>query len=64
MQHLSEVLRVLLRDKFFATLKKCEFGAAAVQFLGYIVSDKGLAVDPGKISAIHSWPTPTTVTEV
>ena len=64
MQHLSEVLSVLRRDKFFATLKKCEFGSEAVQFLGYIVSDKGLAVDPGKISAIQSWPTPTTVTEV
>ena len=58
------VLLVLRRDKFFATLKKCEFGASEVQFLGYIVSDKGLAVDPGKISAIKSWPIPQTVTDV
>ena len=63
-QHLAAVLHVLRRDKFFATLKKCEFGASEVQFLGYIVSDKGLAVDPGKISAIKSWPIPQTVTDV
>lgn len=64
MVHLRDVLAVLCRDKFFATLKKCEFGSSEVQFLGYIVSDKGLSVDPGKISAIKSWPTPTTITEV
>lgn len=63
-RHLSEVLEVLRRDKFFATLKKCEFGSLTVHFLGYIVSSQGLAVDPSKISAIQSWPTPTTITEV
>lgn len=62
--HLKEVLMVLQRDQFFATLKKCEFGSTEVQFLGYLVSDKGLAVDPGKVSAIQSWPTPTTITGV
>lgn len=64
MQHLTAVLQVLRRDQFFATLKKCDFGASEVQFLGYIVSDKGLSVDPEKISAIKTWPTPSTVTDV
>ena len=63
MQHIRDVLAVFRRDKFYATLKKCEFGSSQVQFLGYIVSDKGLAVDPGKIAAIKIWPTPTTITE-
>lgn len=62
--HLTEVLQVLWRDKFYATLKKCDFGSTEVQILGYIVSDKGLAVDPGKVSAIQSWPKPSTITEV
>ncbi|KAF8109192.1 hypothetical protein N665_0101s0022 [Sinapis alba] len=62
--HLKEVLMMLRKDQFFATLKKCDFVSREVQFLGYIVSDKGLAVDPGKVSAIQSWPTPTTITEV
>lgn len=62
--HLANVLSFLRRDKFYATLKKCEFGSPQVHFLGYIVSSDGLAVDPRKITAIQSWPTPATVTEV
>lgn len=64
MRHLADILSVLRRDKFFATLKKCEFGSSQVHFLGYILSAKGVAVDPSKISTIQSWPTPSTRTEV
>lgn len=42
LNHLSEVLPVLRRDKFFAARKKCIFGVSQVLFLGYIISDKGL----------------------
>lgn len=61
--HLREVLQVLRQNKLFATLKKCEFGSPNVHFLGYIVSAKGLAVDPSKVSAIQSWPEPKTLSE-
>ncbi|KAF8083117.1 hypothetical protein N665_0791s0014 [Sinapis alba] len=44
-------------------MKKCEFGSPQVHFLGYIVSDRGLSVDPGKFEAIKSWPAPTTLSE-
>ena len=63
MIHLREVLLVLRRDKLFATLKKCAFGSAHVHFLGYIVSEKGLSVDPAKVSAIKTWPEPHTITK-
>ncbi|XP_026458636.1 uncharacterized protein LOC113359176 [Papaver somniferum] len=63
LEHLREVLLVLRRDQLFSTLKKCEFGSPEVHFLGYIVSSEGLAVDPGKVEAIKSWPTPTTLSE-
>lgn len=64
MQHLHEVLSVLQRDHFYATLKKCEFGSPQIHFLGYIVSSQGLAVDPAKVSAIQTWPQPTTISEI
>ena len=63
LDHLREVLLVLRRDKLFATKKKCEFGSSQVHFLGYIVSASGLAVDPSKVEAIKTWPTPSTLTE-
>ncbi|XP_013624698.1 PREDICTED: uncharacterized protein LOC106330838 [Brassica oleracea var. oleracea] len=63
-RHLSDVLTILRQDKFYVTLKKCEFGSSKVHFLGYIVSAQGLVVDPAKISVIQLWPSPTTITEV
>ncbi|CAA7034520.1 unnamed protein product [Microthlaspi erraticum] len=62
--HLRDVLLVLRREKLFGAAKKCAFGVSQVLFLGYIVSGQGLEVDPTKISAIKSWPAPTTITEV
>lgn len=54
----------LRREKIFVAKHKCEFGVSEVLFLGYVVSATGLRVDPQKIAAIASWPTPTTVSEV
>ena len=35
-----------------------------VQYLGYIVDEHGVHVDPAKIQAIRDWLTPTTLTEL
>ena len=43
---------------------KCAFGVSAGKFLGFIVHEKGIEIDPKKIEAITEWPRPTTVTEV
>lgn len=63
-EHLRQVLQVLRMEKLFAARHKCDFGVSQVLFLGYIVSDRGLSVDHSKIEAVHSWPTPSTVSEV
>lgn len=55
---------VLHREKLFGAAKKCSFGGSEVLFLGYVVSQKGLAVDPDKLTAIQSWPVPKSITEV
>ena len=54
LQHICEVLHVLRRDKFFATVKKCVFMAPEVLFLGYVVSGDGLRVDESKMEAIRN----------
>ena len=63
LEHLEAVLLILRRDRFYATMKKCESGSPKVHFLGYIVSAEGLAVDPSKVDAIKTWPTPCTLSE-
>jgi len=57
-EHLKKVMEVLEQEKLYGNLKKCTFFALEVVFLGYIVSAKGIQVDPSEVEAIKSWPTP------
>lgn len=63
-QHLRLVLELLRKEKLYAKLSKCEFWINEVHFLGHVVSDKGIHVDPAKIEAIKDWEAPTTPTEI
>ncbi|KAJ0916075.1 putative nucleotidyltransferase, Ribonuclease H [Helianthus annuus] len=63
-QHLRLTLELLKKEQLFAKFSKCEFWLKEVQFLGHIVDEQGIQVDPSKISAIKDWDTPTTPTEV
>ena len=45
-------------------MEKCEFFTPQLTFLGYVVSAKGIQVDPSKIEAIQTWPKPNIITEV
>ena len=62
--HLRTTLEVLRRNQLYAKLLKCEFLLRKVAFLGHVVSNKGLSVDPQKIEAVTNWPRPKNSTEV
>ncbi|RVW60596.1 Retrovirus-related Pol polyprotein from transposon 297 [Vitis vinifera] len=56
---------VTLRDKrLYAKLKKCEFWLDRVSFLGHVVTNDGISVDPGKVDVVSNWRRPTTMTEI
>ena len=63
-QHLKIVLQTLRDKKLYAKLKKCDFWLKEVSFLGHIVFDEGIRVDPTKIEAVVNWKPPRTITEV
>ncbi|KAI3797918.1 hypothetical protein L1987_33182 [Smallanthus sonchifolius] len=63
-QHLRLVLDLLRKEQLYAKFSKCEFWLKEVQFLGHIVNDKGIHVDPAKIEAVKNWNAPKTPTEV
>ena len=44
--------------------KKSFFFQAEVNFLGHILSQKGVSPNPEKVEKIHDWPVPTTSKEV
>jgi hypothetical protein len=39
---------------------KCTFGVRSGKLLGFIVSEKGIEVDPAKVNAIQEMPKPRT----
>ncbi|XP_060972248.1 uncharacterized protein LOC133038182 [Cannabis sativa] len=63
-EHLRMTLNRLKENQLYAKFKKCEFWLEKVAFLGHIVSKDGVEVDPTKIEAVKSWPTPKTASEV
>ncbi|GKD86143.1 putative reverse transcriptase domain-containing protein, partial [Tanacetum coccineum] len=49
--HLGLVLELLRKDKLYAKFSKCEFWLQEVHFLGHVVNQNGIHVDPSKIEA-------------
>ena len=43
---------------------KCEFFKKKITYLGHVVSEEGIEVDPKKTEAVKKWPIPKTVTDV
>ena len=54
-EHLRLVLQTLRNHQLYAKFKKCGFWLREVQFLGHVVSSRGIAVDPSKVSAVREW---------
>ncbi|GJU12922.1 putative reverse transcriptase domain-containing protein [Tanacetum coccineum] len=52
------------KEKLYAKFSKCDFWIHIVQFLGHLIDNQGLHVDPAKIEAVKNWTSPTTPTEV
>ena len=63
-EHLRIVLQRLREHKLYAKFSKCDFWLKEVQFLGHIISDKGISVDPSKIQDVLDWQAPTSVPEI
>jgi hypothetical protein len=63
-QHLRMVLQVLREHQLYEKLSKCSFYQRQIHYLGHIISEEGITVDPEKVQAIREWPAPRNVVEV
>jgi Reverse transcriptase (RNA-dependent DNA polymerase) len=52
------VLQRLREHDFFLKPKKCEFNKTTMEYLGLIIQEGKLSMDPVKLSGIRDWPTP------
>jgi hypothetical protein len=64
LDHLRAVFNALCDTRLYGNLEKCTFCMNRVAFLGYVVTEQGMEVDPAKIEAIENWPQAKTVTQV
>ena len=62
--HVRMVLETLRHHKLFAKASKCQFCRSSVGFLGHIISEHGVGMDPRKVAAVAQWARPTSCTEV
>ena len=58
------MLEELRKHQLYAKFSKCEFWLRQVGFLGHILTQEGVAVDPEKVKAILDWKPPANVTDV
>ncbi|XP_028763552.1 uncharacterized protein LOC114721817 [Neltuma alba] len=63
-QYLWIVLSILKEKRLYAKLSKCEFWPNEVKFLGDVITQDGVVVDPSKVEAVLNWEQPKTVTEI
>ncbi|XP_070035159.1 uncharacterized protein [Nicotiana tomentosiformis] len=54
--HLQETFDILRKHNMKLNLKKCAFGVSSGKFLGFLVSQRGIEVNPNKIKAIEDIP--------
>jgi len=58
------ILQQLLDLNLYLWPKKCSFNQTSVEYLGLIISEGELCMDPVKLTAVSNWPTPKTMKEV
>ena len=63
-EHLRIVFQILREKKLYAKFKKCEFWLDQVVFLGHVIFEAEISVDPSKVEAVVNWARPTNVSKV
>ena len=57
----KKTLQLLRENDLFLKPGKCEFCKTKIEWLGMIIEEGKISMDPGKLKGISEWPSPTTV---
>eukprot|EP00253_Pinus_taeda_P032748 PITA_32748 len=64
LQHVCKVLEKLQQNKLLINLKKCTFVQKELIYLGFVIEENELKMDPEKVAVIVNWPSPKNLFEV
>jgi len=59
-----ELFKIIQKNDLFFKAEKCVFAQTKVPFLGMIVEQNKISMDPAKVQGIADWPEPTSVKEL
>src|SRR6202522_2346483 len=59
-----KVLDLLQLHNLFLKPEKCEFERTTIKYLGVVIFQDSVMMDPAKVARVSEWPTPTTKKEV
>jgi len=63
-EQVYKVLQALSQAGLHLKPEKCNFHEQEVKYLGFIMTTKGIQMDPEKVSCVWGWVTPKNVTDV
>jgi len=49
---------MLQQHRLFIKRSKCAFGVGSISYLGHVIIEASIAMDPAKVQAVHDWPQP------
>lgn len=64
LKNIQDVFALLCKANLKVNLEKSKFFRSKVEFLGHIVTERGILPDPGKISALKKIPAPANLKEI
>ena len=62
--HLRIVFQALEDHQLYAKFSKCEFWITKVKFLGHVVSNSSVSINPDKVEVVMSWERPKSFFEI
>lgn len=64
MRHLKAVFQILSQHKLFLKHNNCCFGTDKVEYLGHVISQGTVSMEPAKIESVMHWPIPQSLKEL
>ena len=63
-QLVRQVLQVLRQNQLYLQYEKCTFTQNTIEYLGFIVNNREVHMDPKKVEVIQVWPEPKNLTNI